>query len=113
MRRVRSRTWFGDQRRCDGWVVKWHQGWCHNGTVKLTIKNIPDKVHKILKQTAAERGRSLNAEVILALTEVANEAERRKHIRDSWDEFERFRASMPKLRRGSIAKLIREDRDSH
>jgi plasmid stability protein len=94
-------------------VVKWNHIWWHNGTVNLTIKNIPDKVHKILKQTAAERGRSLNAEVILALTEVANEAERRKRIRDSWDELERFRASMPKLRRGTIAKLIREDRDSH
>jgi plasmid stability protein len=93
--------------------VKWNHIWWHNGTVNLTIKNIPDNVHKILKRTAAERGRSLNAEVIMTLTEVTEEAERRKRIGNSWDELERFRASLPKLPRGTIAKLIREDRNSH
>jgi plasmid stability protein len=80
--------------------------------VNLTIKNIPDKVHKILKQTAAESGRSLNAEVILALTEAAEEAERRRHMRESRADLERFVKSLPKLPRGYTARLIREDRDS-
>jgi plasmid stability protein len=86
---------------------------CHNGTVNLTIKNIPDEVHKTLKRVAAARGRSLNSEVIRLLQEGAEQENRREHIRTTWDDFLKFRASMPKLRKGTITKLIREDRDSH
>lgn len=82
----------------------------HNGTVNLTIKNIPDDVYKSLKRSAAERGRSLNAEAIQALTEAAQEAERHKRMRDSRADLERLVASLPKLRRSS-AYLIREDRE--
>ncbi len=93
-------------------MVKWNHIWWHNGTVNLTIKNIPDNVHKILKRTAAERGRSLNAEVIMALTEMTEEAERRRHMRESRADLERFVKSLPKLPRGYTTRLIREDRDS-
>ncbi len=81
--------------------------------MNLTIKNMPEDVYKILKQTAADRGRSLNAEVNRMLAEQAEMEARRKHIGATWDEYERFRSSMPKLRKGTIEKIIREDRDSH
>jgi len=81
--------------------------------VNLTIKNIPEDVYKVLKQTAAHQGRSLNAEVNLLLREKANLEAQRKHIRDTWDEFEKFRRSLPKMRKGTAVKLIREDRESH
>jgi plasmid stability protein len=49
--------------------LKWNRLWLHNGTMNLTIKNIPEDVYKILKRTAAERGRSLNAEALKALAD--------------------------------------------
>jgi plasmid stability protein len=79
--------------------------------VNLTIKNVPEDVHKTLKRVAATRGRSLNSEVLRLLQEGAELEDRREHIRTTWDDFLKFRASMPKLRTSS-ARLIREDRDS-
>jgi plasmid stability protein len=89
--------------------VKRNHKWCHNGTVNLTIKNIPEEIHRILKRTAAERGRSLNAQVILGLEEAANDAERRRRMRENHDAMTRRIAKMPKL--PSSVSLIREDRD--
>jgi len=79
--------------------------------MNLTIKNIPDKVYRTLKKEAAEKGRSLNAQAILALTWNAEEAERRRKMRDSRPELERFVASLPNL--PSRVPLIRADRRSH
>jgi plasmid stability protein len=79
--------------------------------MNLTIKNVPDKVYRTLKKEASERGRSLNAEAILALTWRAEEVERRRQMRASWGDLERFVASLPKMS-GSVA-LIREDRRRH
>jgi plasmid stability protein len=90
--------------------LKWNRLWLHNGTMNLTIKNIPEDVYKILKRTAAERGRSLNAEALKALADAAEEAERRRRMRESRADLERFVATLPKLRRSS-AHLIREDRE--
>jgi plasmid stability protein len=90
--------------------LKWNRKRLHNGTVNLTIKNIPEEVYKTLKRTAAEHGRSLNAEAIQALSNAAEEAERRRRMRESRADLERFVATLPKLRRSS-AYLIREDRD--
>jgi plasmid stability protein len=92
-------------------AVKWNHIRWHNGTVNLTIKNIPEDVHKTLKRTAAARGRSLNAEVLRLLQEGAQLEERRERIKTTWDDFLKFRASMPKLRTSS-ARLIREDRET-
>ena len=78
--------------------------------MNLTIKNIPDDLHQALKQIAADRGRSLNSVVVQALSEVAAEADRRRSMRETRAELERFVATLPKLRRSS-AHLIREDRD--
>jgi plasmid stability protein len=82
----------------------------HNGTVNLTIKNIPEKVYRTLKRSAVERRRSLNAEMIEALAGVADEVDRRRKMRESRNELEQFVASLPKLRTSSV-RLIREDRD--
>jgi plasmid stability protein len=79
--------------------------------MNLTIKNIPDKVYRTLKKDAAEKGRSLNAEVIVALTRTAEEVERRLQMRESWDDLNRFVASLPKL--PSSVPLIRADRRRH
>lgn len=93
--------------------MKWNHIWCHNGTVNLTIKNIPDDVYKVVKRTAAERGRSLNAEVIQMLQELAENERRRKRMLDSWEKDEQLIAKMPKIRRGVIERIIREDREGH
>ena len=79
--------------------------------MNLTIKNVPDHVYKALKQEAARRKRSLNAETILALSAKAEELERRRQIGSSWDEVEKFVASLPRL--ASSVTLIREDRKRH
>ncbi len=62
----------------------------HDGTVNLTIKNIPQGIYKVLKRTAAEKGRSLNAEAIRALAHATEEAERRRRMRESRADLERF-----------------------
>jgi len=79
--------------------------------MNLTIKNIPDKVYRTLKQEAAFQGRSLNAEVIFVLARAAEEIERRQGMRESWDDLSRFVASLPKL--PSSVPLIRADRRRH
>jgi plasmid stability protein len=77
--------------------------------VNLTIKNIPEQVHKELKNLAAAKGRSLNTEVIGILSAEAAEQERRRQMRASRKDLERFVAGLPKL--SSSAPLIREDRN--
>lgn len=93
-------------------VKRNHIRW-HNETVNLTIKKIPDDTYKKVKDAAAAQGRSLNAEIIRMMGKLADEQDRRKYIREHMEELQRFRAKMPKLKKGAIAKLIREDRDSH
>jgi uncharacterized protein (DUF1778 family) len=85
--------------------------WWHNGTVNLTIKKIPQEVYETLKNAAAERGRSLNAQVIQVLAQAAEEAKRREFIRTSRPELERFVATLPRM--SSSVPLIREDRKRH
>jgi hypothetical protein len=88
--------------------AKWNHIWWHNGTVNLTLKNIPDAVYQGLKSTASDRGRSLNAQAIRLLAEAVELASRRKRIANSMDELRRFKATLPRL--SSSVPLIREDR---
>lgn len=81
--------------------------------MNLTLKNVPDNIYKVLKRTAAEQGRSLNSEAIRALQSFTDERERLRRMRESRDDLEKFVARMPKLKRGTLARIIREDRDSH
>jgi plasmid stability protein len=89
-------------------AVKRNHIWWHNGTVNLTLKNIPDDIYQGLKSAASDRGRSLNAEAIRLLAEAVALASRRKRIANSMDELRRFKATLPKL--SSSVPLIREDR---
>jgi plasmid stability protein len=76
--------------------------------MNVTIKKIPDHVGQALKRQASRNGRSLNAEIIEVLAEVAEEAERRSKIVSGRDELEGFVAKLPKS--SSSVPLIREDR---
>lgn len=75
----------------------------------ITIKNLPASVHAVLKETAKARGKSLNSYVISVLEEDAEQEQRRKAMRDSWSEYEKFRVTLPRL--DDSTPLIREDRD--
>jgi hypothetical protein len=77
--------------------------------VNLTIKNIPEPVYKELKQAAAAQDRSLNAQLVHLLTREAGESERRRQMKSSRKELERFVAGLPKM--SSSVRLIREDRE--
>ena len=77
--------------------------------MNVTVKNIPDRVHRVIKRAAEQQGRSLNAQIIRVLETEAADVERRKRMRDSRKVLERFVASLPPL--GDSAPLIREDRE--
>ena len=38
-----------------------------NGSMNITLKNVPDSVHRVIKREAKRKRRSLNAEIIQAL----------------------------------------------
>ena len=88
--------------------MKGNQQWFHNGTVNLTIKNIPETVCKTLKRTARENGRSLNAEVIRGLTRLAEEENRRRDLGAWLAEARRFKATLRKM--PDSVPLIRAER---
>ncbi len=75
----------------------------------LTIKNIPPSVHDGLRQLARARGKSLNAYILSALEENVAERARRRRMRETREEFERFLATLPRM--SDSIDLIREDRD--
>lgn len=77
--------------------------------MNVTVKNIPDKVYRTVKRAAEQDGRSLNAQIIRILEAESDEIERRKRMRESSEELERFVASLPPL--DDSAPLIREDRE--
>jgi hypothetical protein len=77
--------------------------------MNLTIKNVPEDVYEQIKQTAVEQGRSLNAQIIHLLATEAAEARRRRRMRDSRKDLERFVARLPRM--SSSVPLIRADRE--
>jgi hypothetical protein len=80
-----------------------------NGSTDITVKNVPDKVYRVIKWEAKKNRRSLNAEIIRTLETEAAEAERRRQLKDLRKELERFAASLPPL--DDSAPLIRIHRD--
>jgi len=78
--------------------------------MNLTIKNIPENVYREFKQAAAAQGRSLNAQLIQALSGEAAEMERRRQMKSSRKELERFVASLPKMKIESW-RLLRRERE--
>ena len=75
----------------------------------MTIRDIPDNVHKELRELAAREGRSLNSFIIQLLEEKADDGARRRRMRRSRDAFRKFVESLPYM--GDSTELIREDRD--
>ena len=83
--------------------------WFQNGSVNITVKNVPDPIYRAIKREARRNRRSLNAEIIVALETEAAEAERRRHLSTLRKELEQFAATLPPL--GDSAPLIRRDRE--
>ena len=83
--------------------------WFQNGSVNITVKNIPKSIYLVMKREAKEKRRSLNAEIIRALETEAAEAERRRQLSNLRRELDRFAASLPPL--DESAPLIRRDRE--
>lgn len=75
----------------------------------LTIKDLPNNVHRELKKVARTEGRSLNSYIISLLELSVEERQRRKLMRQGREEFRKFLSSLPRMR-GST-QLLREDRD--
>ena len=80
-----------------------------NGSVNITLKNVPDPVYRAMKRQAKKNRRSLNAEIIRTLETEAAEAERLRQLSDLGKELERFRATLPPL--DDSTPLIRRDRE--
>ena len=80
-----------------------------NPLANLTIKDLPEDVHKELKKAARSQGRSLNSYIISLLELNVEERHRRKLMRQNREEFRKFMASLPGT--GDSTELLREDRD--
>src|SRR5260370_37668016 len=83
--------------------------WFQNGSMNITLKNVPDSVYRVIKQEAKRKRRSLNSEIIQALETEAAEAERRRQLGKFRKELDNFAASVPPVE--DRAPLIREDRE--
>lgn len=75
---------------------------------QVLVRNLRDKVVARLKERAAQRGRSLQAEVKQILEDAAAEADQT----DVWKRIEEFRERMRRSGKtfSDSAELIREDR---
>ena len=79
-----------------------------NGSMNITVKNIPEPIYRVMKREAKRKRRSLNSEIIQALETEAAEAERRRQLSSLRKELDRFAASLPPV--DDSAPLIRADR---
>jgi plasmid stability protein len=75
----------------------------------LTIKNVPEPLHRALKKLAEEEGRSLNAHVICQLELGVAETNRRRRMRSQRGQFRALVDSLPAM--SNSVELIREDRE--
>lgn len=75
----------------------------------LTIKNLPDPVYQHVKAAARRQNRSLNSYLIDLITRDAHWEERRQRMRDSWDDLQKFVASLPPM--SDSVEILREIRD--
>ena len=75
----------------------------------LSIKDLPDQVHKELKKVAKAHGQSLNSYIVHRLELDARESSRRARMRKGREEFRKFVKSLPYM--GDSTELIREDRE--
>ncbi|MBI4310369.1 MAG: hypothetical protein HY681_01200 [Chloroflexi bacterium] len=75
------------------------------GMVHVQIRNVPDNVHRTLKERAARHGMSLS-EYLLREIEAIAERPTMEEILERLSKHERVNPSV------SVADLIRQDRDS-
>jgi hypothetical protein len=75
----------------------------------LTIKDVPPSLHDGLRRSARAQGKSLNAYILSVLEDSVAERARRRRMRETRAEFERFLATLPRM--SDSTQLIREDRD--
>lgn len=104
---LRSLSLFFHERRLFSHLhnrIKWFQ----NGSMNITLKNVPQEIYQVMKQEAEECGRSLNTQIIQVLGYEAAEIRHRKDLRKVRKEAERFAASLMPMR--DSAPLIRRDR---
>ncbi len=83
--------------------------WFQNGSMNITVKNVPDPVYRVIKREAKRNKRSLNAEIIRTLEMEATEAEHRRRLSGVRKELERFAAALPPL--DDSVPLIRRERE--
>jgi hypothetical protein len=83
--------------------------WFQSGSMNITVKNVPDRIYRVMKREAKRKRRSLNAEIIKALETESAEAQRRRRLMNLRKELDRFAASLPPL--DDSAPLIRRDRE--
>ncbi|MEX1280225.1 MAG: hypothetical protein AB1Z57_04035 [Acidimicrobiia bacterium] len=80
--------------------------------VNLQVRNVPPKVHAVLKRRAAAAGQSLQEYVLALLTEHASH----KTVTEVMDEVRAEMAAHPEWFRSTtddITETIRRDRESH
>ena len=76
----------------------------------LSLKDLPDTLHRRLKTAAKQQGRSLNSYIIKVLRLSEQDRLRRERMRRTRKELGTLVASLPFT--GNLsAKLVREDRD--
>jgi hypothetical protein len=80
-----------------------------NGSMNITLKNVPDKVYRTMKRAAKEQGRSLNAQIIHTLEGETAELERRKRAAKWRKELDQFRKSLQPM--DDSTPLIRQERE--
>lgn len=83
--------------------------WFHNGSMTLTVKNIPDPIYESLKNEAKQKGRSLNTQIIYSLELHTVDASRRAKMAAKRSELDAFVASLGQT--PDSTDLIREDRE--
>jgi hypothetical protein len=91
------------------WALAIEDEWFQNGSMNITVKNVPSSVYLVIKREAKRKRRSLNSEIIQALQAEAAEAERRRQLSKLRKELDKFAASLPPL--DHSAPLIRADRE--
>lgn len=71
----------------------------------LQVRNVPEPVHRVLRERAARRGKSLSAYVLEELERVA-----RQQPLDEW--LEELHHHPPVRLRSDVARLVRRERDA-
>ncbi|MBI1941750.1 MAG: Arc family DNA-binding protein [Acidobacteria bacterium] len=78
----------------------------------VTVRNIPEDVHAVLREEAKRNARSLNAEIVATLSDRAQMSRRRKQAAKALREIDRIREKIAKQYpdQPDSVELLREDR---